>query len=161
MSSNIAHPPAGGLIIQKEITVLGSAESAFRRFTEGIAGWWPTATHSVGQNETVAVVFEGREGGRVFELQSDETVVVWGTLTVWDPPHRFAMSWHPGHGDDRATELDVSFEPAPEGARVRLRHSGWEVLGDDAQATCRQYTTGWDPVLARFALTEGETGRVK
>jgi len=158
MSSNIAHPPAGGLVIQKKITVLGSPESAFRRFTEGIAGWWPTATHSIGQNDTVTVVFEGRTGGRVFERLSDETVVVWGTLTVWDPPHRFAMNWHPGYADDRATELDVRFEPAPEGVRIRLRHSGWEVLGKDAQTTWRQYTTGWDPVLARFALTEGETG---
>ena len=158
MSRNIARAPMGALVVEKEITVLGSPESAFRRFTEGIANWWPTATHSVGQQETVTVVFEGRTGGRVFERLSDETISVWGKVRVWDPPHRFTMSWHPGHGDDRATEVELRFEPVSEGVRIRLRHSGWEVLGEEAEETCRRYTTGWDPVLARFALTEGEAG---
>ncbi len=158
MSRDVARAPGGALVVEKEITVLGSPDSAFRRFTEGIAGWWPLATHSVGQNETVTVVFEGREGGQVFERLSDETTAVWGRVKLWEPPHRFTMSWHPGHPEERATELDVRFELVPEGVRIRLRHSGWEVLGEAAEEACRRYTTGWDPVLARFALTEGETG---
>ena len=53
--------------VRKSITVAMRPEAAFRRFTEGIAGWWPLATHSVSESEEASCVIEGRIGGRIFE----------------------------------------------------------------------------------------------
>lgn len=157
MAENIAETRSeesqdGGLFVQKELTVLGTAESAFKRFTEGIGSWWPLETHSVSADDATGVVFETWVGGRVYEQHADGTEALWGTVTAWDPPRRFAMTWHPGRAVETATRLEVEFDEVDEGARLRLRHTGWEALGDEAAETCRQYRRGWDPVLARFAL---------
>jgi hypothetical protein len=142
----------GGLLVKKEVTVLGTVESAFRRFTEGIGSWWPLETHSVSPGDADAAVFETWVGGRVYERQKDGTEALWGTVTAWDPPRRFAMTWHPGRDAETATRLEVHFDEVEEGTRLRLTHTGWEVLGEEAAETCREYYKGWDPVLARFAL---------
>lgn len=148
-------PQQDGPFVAKEVTVLGTVESAFERFTDGIGSWWPLATHSVSSDQADAVIFETWVGGRVYERQKDEAEATWGTVTSWDPPRRFAMTWHPGGDARTATRLEVHFDEVEEGTRLRLRHTGWEVLGDEAAETCRQYHKGWDPVLARFALGAG------
>lgn len=148
-------PQDGGLFVKKEVRVLGTAESAFVRFTEGIGSWWPVETHAVKADEVESVVFEPWVGGRVYERQRDGTEALWGTVTAWDPPRRFAMTWHPGRDVALATRLEVEFDEVEEGTRLRLTHTGWEVLGEEAAKTCREYHRGWDPVLARFALGSG------
>lgn len=153
--SRSEEPREGGLFVEKEVTVLGTVESAFKRFTAGIGSWWPLDTHSVRPERADAVVFETWVGGRVYEQHEGETEALWGTVTAWDPPRRFAMTWHPGRDVETATRLEVEFDEVEEGARLRLRHTGWEALGSDAAKTCREYDRGWDPVLARFALSSG------
>jgi hypothetical protein len=153
--SKLGEPQDGGLFIEKEVTVLGTVDSAFKRFTEGIDSWWPLATHAVGPGSADTVTFESWVGGRVYERQRDGTEATWGTVTAWDPPARFAMTWHPGGRAESATRLEVQFDEVEEGTRLRLRHTGWEVLREEAAETCREYHKGWDPVLARFALGSG------
>ena len=63
---------------------------AFRMFTEELSSWWPLATHSVCQDKAVRCAFEGRVGGEVYEEDTQGRRHVWGTVTVWDPPHRLA-----------------------------------------------------------------------
>jgi hypothetical protein len=153
--SRLGEPQDEGLFIEKEVTVLGTVESAFQRFTEGIGSWWPLATHAVSPDDADTVIFQTWVGGRIYERQKDGAEATWGTVTAWDPPRRFAMTWHPGGDAGSATRLEVQFDEVEEGTRLRLRHTGWEVLGEEATETCRQYHKGWDPVLARFALGSG------
>jgi hypothetical protein len=53
--------------IEVEITVASDVALAFRTFTEDIGSWWPTRTHSVGEERVTAVILEPRVGGRFYE----------------------------------------------------------------------------------------------
>ncbi len=63
--------------VEISITVRCGVDDAFRLFTEGIGTWWPMRMHSVGEDRTVDVVIEGRNGGAVYELTSDGERHVW------------------------------------------------------------------------------------
>jgi uncharacterized protein YndB with AHSA1/START domain len=132
--------------IRKSITVDCPVEEAFRTFTEGAASWWPFGTHSVHGEQAKAVVWEGA-GGRVYE-RGGPTEAVWGEVLVWEPPHRFVTTWHPGRGPEEATELEVRFSPEGDGTRVELEHRGWEQRGREARAS---YDSGWGTILELYA----------
>ena len=38
-----------------------------------------------------------------------------------------------------------------DGTRVELEQTGWEVLGDEAEATRANYASGWTGVLGPYA----------
>lgn len=136
--------------VEKSVRVGLTAEEAFRRFTTGIASWWPMATHSVGQDQAETVVFETRRGGRIYERIRGGETATWGTVLEWDPPRHFAMSWHPGREPDTAQRVDVRFVAQPDGTDVVLVHTGWETLAEGAQEIRESYDRGWVPVLDRF-----------
>ena len=144
------------LAIRKSIVVSCSVERAFRVFTEDIGGWWPVGSHSIFGEDRAGVVFEGRVGGRVYEVDECGEEGLWGTLTAWDPPHTFAMTWHPGRGDDTAQDLEVRFTPEESSTRVDLLHTGWERLGDRMAEVSQSYDQGWDVVLGRYAEATGK-----
>lgn len=137
--------------VRKSITVSWRPDAAFRRFTEGIAGWWPLATHSVSESADAACAIEGGIGGRIYETGADGAEHLWGTVTAWDPPRRLAFTWHPGRPADTGQEVEVTFRPEGDGTRVDLVHSGWERLGEKAAAMRADYDGGWDFVLGRYA----------
>jgi Activator of Hsp90 ATPase homolog 1-like protein len=144
-SEHHAQPPAGSVApIVREVLVRTDLETAFDLFTERIGSWWPLATHSVfGEHATVAF-----QDGRLVERagRSDST---WGEVLAWDPPNGFRITWHPGHGNDQATEVEVRFAAEDDQVRVSLVHIGWERRADvDARAS---YETGWIVVLDRYA----------
>jgi uncharacterized protein YndB with AHSA1/START domain len=126
-------------------------EAAFARFTEGIASWWPMATHSVGEKETESVILEGRIGGRFYERQLGGKTSDWGTVTAWDPPRLVAFTWHPGRGPDTAQNVEVRFRAASGGTEVEVIHRDWEILGDKAAEMRGAYDQGWIGVLELFA----------
>lgn len=141
--------------VRKSIEVSCGPAEAFRLFTDDIDSWWPLATHSVGQAETVSCHFEGRDGGRIFETHKDGTTHVWGTITAWEPSARVVFSWHPGRDADTAQEVELRFIGISSGTRVELEHRGWEILGDVAEETRANYETGWDLVLDGFVARCG------
>jgi uncharacterized protein YndB with AHSA1/START domain len=143
--------------VESVVTVAWDPERAFRRFTEKIAEWWPLETHSMGQEKADTVVFETREGGRVYERSTDGTETTWGTVLAWDPPHRFVMSWHPGREPSTAQELEVAFQPSEGGTRVAVTHTGWEKLGPEGATMQTNYSEGWVFVLDRYRGS-AETG---
>ena len=61
------------------------------------------------------------------------------------------FTWHPGQGDERASQVTVSFEDQDGKTLVRLEHSGWEAFGEQAQAARDEYGHGWPVVLDRYA----------
>ena len=137
--------------VERSVHVPRPPAEAFRLFTDGIATWWPTLTHSFGAGDVASVVFEGRAGGRVYEVGADGTETAWGDVVEWDPPRRFVLSWQVTRGRGAATEVEVNFVAADGGTRVELEHRGWERLGADAAAETRpSYDEGWQQVLGEL-----------
>ena len=133
--------------VRKELVVRCRPELAFDVFTARMSEWWPLATHSVGADEATSVTVEPREGGRLFETCTDGAEHVWGHVTRWDPPAGFDCTWHPGREADAATRLSLRFLADGDGTRVLLEHAGWEILGDEAEATRNGYDGGWESVF--------------
>jgi uncharacterized protein YndB with AHSA1/START domain len=137
------------------VVVKAPTDVAFHVFTEEIASWWPIATHSVSDERAKTVVMECRPGGRLYEVDDAGNQHDWGVVTAWEPPARVAFTWHPGRGPDTHQDVEVRFTPEGADTRVELVHTGWEKLGDEAEATVHAYTQGWEPVLARYVEAAG------
>jgi hypothetical protein len=134
--------------IEKSIYVTIPQAKAFELFTAKMATWWPFSdAHAIFEARHASFVFEGRVGGHVKEVSVDGKDGMWGTITSWNPPSKFTMTWHPGRGPETAQELEVSFVPEGDGTRVTLLHRGWEKLGDEATKMHAGYTRGWDFVF--------------
>jgi uncharacterized protein YndB with AHSA1/START domain len=138
-------------IVEKSVKVAVPLDRAFEVFTAEIATWWPLRTHAVDTEHSETVIMEGRVGGRLYERTASGEEHLWGTLTAWDPPHRFVYSWHPGRGAETAQEVEITFTADGDGTRVDVRHSGWEKLGERMDETVASYDEGWDVVIGRFA----------
>ena len=143
--------------IRQSVVVGRPVAETFALFTERLDTWWPLATHSIAadtfENRVTAesITFEQRPGGRVVERMSDGTEAAWGTLLVWEPPHRFVMTWNPTLLDRPETEVELRFSDAGQGAtRIELEHRGWELL-DDGPRLRAGYGDGWAALLERFA----------
>jgi uncharacterized protein YndB with AHSA1/START domain len=137
--------------VRKAIRVGWTPEEAFRRFTSGIAGWWPLRSHSVGGDRAETVVFEQRVGGRIYERSTTGEESTWGTVTAWEPPHRVAFTWHPGRDPKKPSDIEVRFFPDGTGSRLELVHTGWESFGPIAAKARRGYAIGWVYVLRIWA----------
>ena len=146
----VALPP-----IAKVVTVKATPERAFARFTQEMASWWPLRSHSVGQAQAESVRMESRVGGRIVERTRSGDEYVWGTIDVWEPPHRVAFSWHPGEQAERATHVEVRFTAAGANTRVVLTHTGFERLGPKGSRMRRAYPIGWAYVLGLYADRRG------
>ena len=139
-------------VLRKSVRVARAPEDAFRLYTEGMARWWPLATHSVEEEAAETVVFEPRLGGRIVERAQGGAEHHWGTVTEWDPPAGFAHTWHPGREASSGQLVEVRFVADGDGTRVELVHTGWENLGDQAPRLYEAYDSGWDYILGeRFA----------
>jgi uncharacterized protein YndB with AHSA1/START domain len=137
--------------LRKSVTVPAAPPRAFDIFTTHLREWWPLATHSVGAEQAVDVVFGEGVGGKITETLADGTTSVWGTVTTWEPPHRVDFTWHAGTPEAEATQVEVTFtQDGPGSTVVQLVHSGWERRPDGASAR-EGYDSGWEPVIGRFA----------
>jgi uncharacterized protein YndB with AHSA1/START domain len=132
------------------------ADHAFDVWTSRIGTWWPR-DHTV-SGDAAEVVLEARHGGRIYERTAAGTEHEWGEVTVWEPPRRLSYLWHIGR--ERATATRVAITFVDEGGtrtRVEIEHTGWEALGDEAEARRDQNSGGWDALLPLYvaAVTEG------
>jgi uncharacterized protein YndB with AHSA1/START domain len=135
--------------VRKTITVDSMVEEAFRVFTADAQSWWPTGSHSI-YGEVKEIVFEGREGGEVFEISGSGEKGHWATVLTWEPPNRLVLAWNILERDPVPTELEVRFLPEGDGTRVELEHRGWEALADGATEKRDSYDTGWNHVLGLY-----------
>lgn len=135
------------------VDVACSPDHAFRVFTDKMTLWWPLkGGYSCAGERARGVHVDGREGGLVIERDADGKTYPWGTVTRWDPPRAFAMTWHPGLPEEQSTAVAVSFAAHEAGTRVTVEHSGWEARDE---ATRAQYVPGWDHVLGLYAASAG------
>ena len=147
--------------VRKTVVVKASQEHAFRVFTDGFDTWWPKS-HHIGASPMAKAVIEGRLGGRLYARCEDGTDCPWGTITVWDPPRRFAFAWQitpewkyqPEL--ELASEVDVRFTPQDGGTtRVDLEHRNFERHGEGGVAMRAGVDAdqGWGMLLTIFAET--------
>jgi uncharacterized protein YndB with AHSA1/START domain len=123
------------------------AAHAFDVWTGRIAQWWP-ADHSVSGESGLAVVLEGRPGGRIFERTAAGVEHEWGEVTVWEPPSRLVYLWHLRRDRADATEVEIRFiERDNASTRVEIEHRGWEVLGAVAEDWRDRNHGGWATLL--------------
>lgn len=139
----------------KSILVPWTPDVAFRRWTAGIASWWPVKTHSVGQENVKTLVFGGGVGERCYEVWHDGTEKEWGRVTAWDPPRLVRYTWYPDRTPESAQDIEVRFEPQGPGTRLTLTHTGWERLGKEARKARRGYPIGWAYVMRIYADRKG------
>jgi hypothetical protein len=66
-----------------------------------------------------------------------------------------AFTWHPGHAEAEAMDVDVRFTRDGDGTRVELEHRGFERLGKMAKKAYRGYPMGWDYVLGLYGERRG------
>ena len=119
----------------KSVTVRASVTHAFSVFTEGFDSWWPR-THHIGKSPMTKTFVEGHAGGRCYSEQQDGTECDWGTVTVWEPPHRLVIAWQITHqwgyepDLNHASEVEITFRAQPDGATlVELEHRHFERHG--------------------------------
>ena len=62
----------------------------------------------------------------------------------------FAYLWHLRQDRADATEVEVSFSPAPDGAEVRIVHRGWERFGAKGPDLQQRNRQGWAGLLPHF-----------
>ena len=137
--------------LRREVLVDADPALAFRVFTGRIGAWWPLDRHSV-YGDAATVAFDRLEvGGRIVESRTGAEDAVWGTVTLWEPGAVVAFTWHPGHGEERASRVTVTFEDQGGKTLVRLEHVGWEVFGSLAEEAQADYGQGWPVVLDRYA----------
>ena len=151
--------------VRKSITVQATVEHAFRVFTEEFDSWWPRS-HHIGKSPMTRAIVEGRPGGRCYTEQEDGTECDWGTVVVWEPPHRFVMAWQiTGQWQfepdlAKSSEVAVRFTREADGAtRVDLEHRYLHRHGADANAirTAVDAPNGWGGLLDLFAARAEQT----
>lgn len=90
-------------------------------------------------------------GGRIFEQTPSGTVLDWGVVTEWDPPHELSYLWHLGREQSDATAVQITFSANGERETlVEIRHRGWEQLGTTAERWRDRNQIGWHTLLPHF-----------
>jgi len=143
--------------VRHTVEVAVPAAEAFRIFVDQIDSWWPLAVHSIGGARAAGCVFEGRDGGRIYEADEDGSLHLWGTVTEWRPPERVVFSWHPGRDATTAQEVELRFVEHGGRTTVELEHRGWESLGDRAAEARERYHSGWPGVMVHYVVRCSDT----
>jgi Activator of Hsp90 ATPase homolog 1-like protein len=141
-------------VVRKSVTVDCAVEEAFRIFSAEPSTWWPAESHSLAGESVREIVFEGREGGEVYELTDTGDKGHWATVIAWDPPNRLVLAWEVTPSVV-GTEVDIRFAPEGQGTRVELEHRGWEQAAEGALAKRDQYDSGWGFVLDKYVERAG------
>jgi uncharacterized protein YndB with AHSA1/START domain len=135
--------------LELEFTVACDTSRAFALWAEQTTRWWPHG-HSVSAERGLTVTFEPYPGGRIYEKTPAGAEHDWGEVLAWEPPRRLVYLWHLRFDRADATEVEVSFTPAPDGTRVRIEHRGWERLGAVAQERRDRNRRGWAGVTEHY-----------
>ena len=132
-------------------------EHAFSVWTTRISSWWPR-DHTV-SGDPEEIVLESGSGGRIYERTSTGERHEWGEVTAWEPPRRLCYLWHIGRERGTATEVEITFvDKGAACTRIEIAQSGWDNVGDEAEARRDQNRSGWDALVPHFVAAVGKEG---
>ena len=136
--------------VRKYLHVNAPVTHAFDVFTVRIGRWWPRS-HHLGATFADAFI-EPRRGGYWYEVAKDGARTNVGEVRVWEPPHRFVVSWNVNakwQSDATvASEVEVRFVASGNGTLVELEHRNFEVLGPEGGESMRNDVNGgWPAIL--------------
>ena len=143
--------------VHKSIRVKASQAHAFEVFTAGLGSWWPT-TMGIGAQPMRKAAMETRLGGRWFELAQDGSETPVGKIIVWEPPHRFVMTWDINSqwkpDTQLGSEVEVRFiADGADATLVELEHRKFEQMGQEPGESMRKdVNNGWPGLLETFKL---------
>jgi uncharacterized protein YndB with AHSA1/START domain len=154
----MASETAQNAVVRRTLHIEVPIEKAFRVFTERMGSWWP-ASHHVGSSPFKDILVDHKAGGRWYEINADGAECIWGTVLVWQPPHKVVLSWHLQPDWTFAAEMERASEVAlefiaegPESTRVEFEHrhlerhgAGWEKMREEVGAE-----GGWPRILASY-----------
>jgi uncharacterized protein YndB with AHSA1/START domain len=146
------------LDVRREITVPGSPARVFDLFTNHMSQWWPAA-HHIATSPIVGMTVEPEVGGRIYDSCEDGSESVWGRITEWEPPARFAFAWmltgtwQLETDIDKASRVSISFQADGGQTRIELVHDDFWRLADGGQGMFEAVGSadGWPLGLERFA----------
>lgn len=128
--------------VEVSVNVAVSPEVAFDAFTREIDAWYRVDADALPDiTRTAAIRFEARLGGRlldVHDLESGEGREL-GRITAWESGRRVAFT------DNEGSDVEVSFEAAGSGTRVRLVQRG---PGEERRAGLRR--AGWAAIAPLY-----------
>ena len=97
------------LRLENELRFDATPERVFAALTEPdqIIRWFP---HTYGEGRVKRVVFEPRVGGAQYEDWGEGRGYLYGHVTEWDPPHRYAVRsrLHAGTVMDTSASIEAS-----------------------------------------------------
>ena len=127
-------------------------------WTARIATWWPL-DHTVTGQPGLAVILEGRPGGRIFERTPAGAEHDWGEVLAWEPPARLVYSWHLRRDRADATEVEIRFVPVERSrTRVEIEHRAWQRLGAEGEAWRDRNRGGWSTLLPHYRKAAESAG---
>ncbi len=141
--------------VRKSIRVNAGQAHAFEIFTAGLGRWWP-AKANIGKPPRKATVLETRLGGRWYVVSEDGSEADMGKVLVWEPPHRFIVSWDLNSkwkpDTTVGSEVEIRFvADGPEATIVELEHRKFEQMGAEAgELMRRDVDGGWPDILQHF-----------
>lgn len=149
--------------VRKSVTVKADAARAFEVFTAEFDSWWPRS-HHIGNAPMKKAIIESAAGGRCYSEQTDGTECDWGTVLVWEPPHRIVLAWqidaawHYEPDLAKSSEVEVRFTPEADGStRVDLEHRHFDRHGKGGRIirTAVDSPNGWGDLLALYVARVG------
>lgn len=102
--------------LESELRFAATPKRVFDALTKESLEWYP---HTYGGDRVKAIVVEPRVGGAYFEDWGDGAGKWYGTVTWWDPPHRFSYLGHLGGG----TSLEQSYVLEADGDHTVVKQS--------------------------------------
>jgi DNA-binding transcriptional ArsR family regulator len=113
-SMSSASEPFRTVRLAYELRIQASAQRTFEVMTQQVLDWFP---HTYGGDRVRRVVLEPRVGGQHYEDWGEDRGHLYGQVTVFDPPRRWATRGRLSPG----TILDTEYELTEEPGAVRVR----------------------------------------
>jgi hypothetical protein len=139
--------------IRHTLTVDASPQVAFEVFTLGMGSWWD-AGYSPDADSFDGIAIAPEVGSPVSMVHGDSTHV-WGNVTVWEPPDRYAQTFWLAMDAAHPSTIEATFTAVGSGTRVDFEHGGWT----DENVAIRDRYGDWDHLLGRYAAAVAQTGR--
>jgi uncharacterized protein YndB with AHSA1/START domain len=118
-----------------ELTVDASADRVFQVIAHESGTWFPFV---YGGDRTTRIVVEPHVGGRHYEeWDGGESGYLYGHVTVYDPPRRFALRGRVMPGT--ILDTDYEFAETEAGVTVRMTKVAMGPMTEDEAASVREY----------------------